>query len=417
MRKIIMSIAAAAMLYGCTGMTGNNEGNLPAVDVAGAIEKPVGLKVSDLGSKISYIPLETNDSSLIGRKCTLRAKNDVLMVIESDTRECCLTFSLADGRFIASVGHPGQDPEAWSTPLPEVSTDNNLYFFRYSSDGPTAQKYSVNGEYLGKIHPGALSNWQGNSVISDTTVVTVESVISPEDVFGLKFIKCGINSPADTTVLLPLQGPLTYRSWDMVTIQRVNGIFSGSQVHFVKYESADGIVYTPDDGSCELWLTGNEARFKPVFVDTLYAVTSETMMPAFVFDTGADGVDYRTMNSKGIKPNTLILCDVLETPGKIVFAASRGWMGDDSHEPFVGFYDKSTGKTVATEAEKGFVDDIDGFMPFNPIVTTPDGRLIGMITIEDIYRWTEEHPDAKLPASLQGLPDDANPIMVVVSEQ
>ena len=146
MRKIIMSIAAAAMLYGCTGMTGNNEGNLPAVDVAGAIEKPVGLKVSDLGSKISYIPLETNDSSLIGRKCTLRAKNDVLMVIESDTRECCLTFSLADGRFIASVGHPGQDPEAWSTPLPEVSTDNNLYFFRYSSDGPTAQKYSVNGE-------------------------------------------------------------------------------------------------------------------------------------------------------------------------------------------------------------------------------------------------------------------------------
>ena len=56
-------------------------------------------------------------------------------------------------------------------------------------------------------------------------------------------------------------------------------------------------------------------------------------------------------------------------------------------------------------------------MPFNPIVTTPDGRLIGMITIEDIYRWTEEHPDAKLPASLQGLPDDANPIMVVVSEQ
>lgn len=79
MRKIIMFMAVAALLYGCTGKTGSGEGSLPAVDVAGAIEKPVALKVSDLGSKISYIPLETNDSSLIGPKYSLRAKNGVLM--------------------------------------------------------------------------------------------------------------------------------------------------------------------------------------------------------------------------------------------------------------------------------------------------------------------------------------------------
>lgn len=416
MRRIIVSIAAAAVLYGCSGNRSENVGGVPVVDVASAVNKPVGLKVSDLGSKISYIPLETNDSSLIGSKYSLRAKNGVLMVIESDTRDCCMTFSLADGSFMASVGHPGQDPDAWSTPMPEVSVDNDLYFYRYSPDGPMAQKYSVDGKYLGKIYPGAISCWAGNSVISDTTVVTIESVISPEDVLGLKFIKCGINSPADTTVILPLPGPLTYRSWDMVTIKRTKGIFSGSQVNFVKYESADGIVYTPDDGSRELWLTGDEARFKPVFVDTLYAVTSDTMTPAYTFNTGANGVDYRTMNSKGIKSNTLILCDVLETPDKIVFAASKGWMGDDSHESFVGFYDKLTGKAVATEAEKGFIDDLEGFMPFNPVVTTPNGDLIGIITVEDISRWTEEHPDAKLPASLQNLADDANPVVVVVSK-
>ena len=155
MRKIILTVAAAGLLYGC-GNKGTGDGLLPEVDVAGAVASPVELKVSDLGSKISYIPLETNDSSLLGSKYSLRAKNDVLMVIE-ENRRCCLTFSLADGSFIASVGHPGQDPEAWSSPLPEVSTDNNLYFYRYSPDGPSAQKYSTDGTYLGKIYPGAAS--------------------------------------------------------------------------------------------------------------------------------------------------------------------------------------------------------------------------------------------------------------------
>ncbi|ROT09154.1 DUF4934 domain-containing protein [Duncaniella muris] len=415
MRKIILTIAATGLLYGC-GNKGTGDGLLPEVDVAGAVASPVELKVSDLGSKISYIPLETNDSSLLGSKYSLQAKNDVLMVIE-ENRRCCLTFSLADGSFIASVGHPGQDPEAWSSPLPEVSTDNNLYFYRYSPDGPSAQKYSTDGTYLGKIYPGALSAWSGNSVIDDTTVVTIESGISPDDVFGLKYIRSGINSPADTTVILPLPGPDNGRYWNSVSISRTRGIFSGSQTYFVKYESEAGVVYTPDDGSRELWLTGTEARFKPVFVDTLYAVTDKTMAPAIVFNTGENGVDYRTMNTEGIKSNTLIVCDVLETPDKIVFSASKGWMGyDESHKPFVGYYTKSTGKTVATEAEKGFVDDIEGFMPFEPVITTPDGKLIGIISVEEINRWTEEHPDAKLPASLANLAEDDNPVLVVVSK-
>ena len=55
-------------------------------------------------------------------------------------------------------------------------------------------------------------------------------------------------------------------------------------------------------------------------------------------------------------------------------------------------------------------------MPFNPVLTTPDGDLIGFLKIEDIIKWTEEHPDVELPASLQDMPDDANPVIVVVSK-
>ncbi len=55
-------------------------------------------------------------------------------------------------------------------------------------------------------------------------------------------------------------------------------------------------------------------------------------------------------------------------------------------------------------------------MPFEPVITTPDGKLIGIISVEEINRWTEEHPDAKLPASLANLAEDDNPVLVVVSK-
>ena len=56
-------------------------------------------------------------------------------------------------------------------------------------------------------------------------------------------------------------------------------------------------------------------------------------------------------------------------------------------------------------------------MPFFPVAATPDGRYVGIVTQEDIAKWMEEHPDAKVPESLQAVVDseeEPNPVLVIV---
>jgi hypothetical protein len=69
------------------------------------------------------------------------------------------------------------------------------------------------------------------------------------------------------------------------------------------------------------------------------------------------------------------------------------------------------------EVEDAFTDDLTGFVPFTPMAHGKKGEFVGILTIEQIQEWQEEHPDVKLEgalASLEGLADDANPVVVIV---
>ena len=58
-----------------------------------------------------------------------------------------------------------------------------------------------------------------------------------------------------------------------------------------------------------------------------------------------------------------------------------------------------------------------GFAPFRPMNRTNDGKFVGMLKIEEIQDWLEEHPEVKLEGALapiDGLADDANPVVVIV---
>ena len=67
--------------------------------------------------------------------------------------------------------------------------------------------------------------------------------------------------------------------------------------------------------------------------------------------------------------------------------------------------------------KEGFTDDLTGFAPFHPIKKKKKGGFVGVLKIEDIQEWLEEHPEVKLEgtlAPLKDLADDANPVVVLV---
>ena len=78
------------------------------IDVEAAMENLSELKVSDLGSQVHYVPLETNDSCLIGNRPNLMVL-DKYILVQSNRRMLC--FDKETGSFLGTIGHVGEDPK------------------------------------------------------------------------------------------------------------------------------------------------------------------------------------------------------------------------------------------------------------------------------------------------------------------
>ena len=106
---------------------------------------------------------------------------------------------------------------------------------------------------------------------------------------------------------------------------------------------------------------------------------------------------------------------VLETNHLIYFQCAKNLYGDFSF--YNGVYQKSNGEVVMNKVEDAFTDDLTGFVPFTPMAHGKKGEFVGVLTIDQIQEWQEEHPDAKLEGVLDPLKDldyDANPVVVIV---
>ena len=77
-----------------------------------------GLKLSDFGSRVRYVPLETSDSCLIGRtQWALWSERGLLVPSSSRNEVRMYSFDMETGRFITNVGHRGEDPKGYKGTL------------------------------------------------------------------------------------------------------------------------------------------------------------------------------------------------------------------------------------------------------------------------------------------------------------
>ena len=70
-----------------------------------------------------------------------------------------------------------------------------------------------------------------------------------------------------------------------------------------------------------------------------------------------------------------------------------------------------------SKVEDAFTDDLTGFVSFTPMAHGKKGEFAGILKVEQIQEWLEEHPEVKLEGALAPLKDldfDANPVVVIV---
>ena len=411
----MVALLASMFLLACSSGAEKMQGQ---IEVLPAFENLTELKVSQLGKNIRYVPLETTDSSLIGASCKVQLLEDAILITYGMRGEShCFLFDRETGKFIREIGHKGEDPRGYSEPKVYVHpATGHLYFHRMPNK---LIKYNQQGEFLGEVEmpnglpsgfyplltkegmlvyegPAFNANHQSQLYWLDEVkgktgdvalpVVNSSEEINPEGIHGLSVFGAGANNIG----LLGCNGAIKI-------------VFKDETQALYPYNYP--AVWEMEDGY----------RLHETFSDTIYQVKGMELEPYRAFNLGERRLAPEDRGKKEGFEEKLSVTYVLETADLIYFQCAKNLYGDYTF--YNGLYRKSDGNVVMNEVEEAFTDDLTGFVPFTPTAHGKKGEFVGVLTIEQIQEWQEEHPGAKLEgvlAPLEGLADDANPVVVIV---
>lgn len=401
----LYAVCFVCLTAACSNSPQTTAEDLCTIDVAGAMEKPVELKISELGSDVRYVTLETIDSCLIGNSPSMMLLDKHIVV---SSRNDCFLFDKTNGKFICKVGHGGDDPEAYSSTQPTYCDADGLLYFKREPDG--LQKYDLQGNYQGKITIPTPPVAPGGYVFTDSLIIGHYMAVAQQYNASSLLLFNAEGRRIDTIPsLLPVLPEMQVKDITSISVVK-RGLTGIILSNFSDGSNSASIIGTPS-----LWKNGGKVRFKENFVDTVYTVERNQLIPAIVFATGKWhwGAEARTSTDSGNQH--LLMTTVFETDNTIFFQCIRG-LYDKEPDTFNGIYDRKTGTTHMYLEKEGIKDDLTDFMPFHPKTCSAKGEYGTIVSADEVLGWMEEHPGAaqnvKL-AELKKLTEDSNPVVVI----
>lgn len=419
MKKQLVScgIFTLYVLTACNGSQPITEAT--QIDIVDGIENPTELKVSDLGKTIRYIPLETTDACLIGNDPQIKVFNDKLLVY---TNNQCFLFDKETGQFICSIGHKGDDPEAYSSTTPYINSQNQLLYF--GQEGNKLVKYDQRGKYIGTITIPATTSKSENSLKTNSlnmnSYVFSDSIITGHYVGGLgekcpssvlSFTESG--ALIDTLPhIIPELGIGQLDEIVSFSVRKGFGLLGG--IINVQYANGKQSISTP--GNTALWQNKGQLRLKELFTDTIYTIKENKLEKYVTFHTGK----YHWPTSERVQTannsDRVLISYTAENEHVLYFQFIKG-IYTDLPVLYNGIYNKQSATTTIALAEKAFTDDITHFMPFVPTYLNEKGEYASLVQAADACTWLEENPESKTEkglTTLKGLNEESNPVVVLV---
>jgi len=414
MKRILLLTGLASILFSCTDKS-SKVLSLSVINVEHALQNPSRLKTSDLGKTIRYIPLETNDNCLIGDNPVIKVlKNYIIVEYSASTLTTgrCLLFNKEDGRFIAEIGHVGRDPAAFSKQF--SWTDEKEEFLYYERRPNQLIRYDMKGNFRGKtefISSGSASYYS----ITDSEVIGYFGGIHPSRQYVLGFFdKEGVLK--DTIPLL-----LPKISEEIVGIS-VIGARSAYEIYGNWARTGATIIDYNNDmqavvasNVARIWRHNGNIRFKEDYVDTIYTVSGNKLVPSIIFHTGKYRLPVKESSSKNISKERVFIADVSENSNHVFFQLSK--QNQDGSVLYNGLFDKNTGETKIGKHSDGIEDDLSNFIPLSPLGMSTVGEFISLVDISVLMEWLEKHPEErnneKLPL-ITALNEDMNPIVILI---
>jgi hypothetical protein len=181
------------------------------------------------------------------------------------------------------------------------------------------------------------------------------------------------------------------------------------------YYKNDNRQFIPPN-TIRLWNSNGNIRFKEDFVDTLYTVSGNHLIPSITFNTGKYHWPMEERLSTKNTKERIFISDVSENDYFVFFQCISGLYSNES-VLYNGLYDKQTGKTKLSKFSNAIEDDLTQFMPFIPLGISTSGEFVSIVEAYKILEWMEEHPEAKNNDKLSFIKDlneESNPVVILI---
>ncbi|WP_102408875.1 6-bladed beta-propeller [Parabacteroides bouchesdurhonensis] len=379
--KIISSeriVVSLTLLIASLACSYYNENSYEQINIERAFVDTGELSVTDIGDHISYVPLETTDESLIGKRAYVRMLKDKLFV--GSFQQPIKMFDKETGKYIRTVGNIGQGANEYTLldNIPVFWIDETSEIIYVQTEGNSVLRFDVNGNPLGSIN--LPENFPRLTTVSQITAENklyiykqtlfnkLDNKILMYDIQNKNIEKYFLNKDEPISTDEFSQPPLIISGFGNIPVSTRCMIFSlkGNRMFF---------HYT--ENPC-LWAFGKNIYFKEQFNDTIYQVLDSKMKPRFVFNLGDMHCAYEDRFNIEGSQNKIFIDYILEGKNVLFFVFHINYYNLQNAKTYWGIYNKKD-KSVKVTDKLQIKKPANGYFAGELQTATSEGQLLGLV--------------------------------------
>lgn len=401
MRQLVMRIVyfiCCLILFSCNKLE-KKENHI--INVADGMKSLQSLSVTDFSENISYVLLETTDSSLIGNRPYIRKIRNRLLVASVGCP--LMMFDSETGKFIRTVGKIGQAEGEYlladDIPVFWGNEKEGIVFIKTA--GNKILTYDMEGNYIDSWNiPPAIDLNDCSQIVSGDRLFVYKRYLFSDKRFDIWRLNLQ-NRQIETSMSEPTI-PIKAEIQGMPVFFQGFGNIPASPACYIYPLKDNGYAFYYKEDPC-MWNFKEEAFLKERFNDTIYQIKNNQLLPRYIFDLGDKQWSYDKRYSADGVADKICIDYVLEGNKVLFFMFKTNYFNIPECKTYWAVYDKVSHilKVSDTPEIKDSVNNclIDGLHS-----ATSDGTIVGLISVENYLESTKR----------QDVKEDDNPIAVLI---
>ena len=405
MKHTYLLLVAVSFFMNCSDKN-KSSNELIYVPLEDILQKEGTGHLSSVASEIFYIPLETNDNSLLrGIAPNIGYLNGNYVINDGDN----IYLFDKDGKYIRQIAQKGGGPSDYLS-IQNIVIDpatNCFYLYSYNK----IIKFDEKANYITHI---------------STDFNQIRGTI--------EFFMRGVFTPRKTMIMGLMNNVVQHDNaatvYNAVEIDTLGNIIKKFINHSPRYARQTSMQINSFNTS--IYVSNNDVRFLDFGNDTIFSVMDDFMKPYAVLDLGNNKanliLDLKTMDANAMyeAQNNLsghVIMKVLENGNYFFIGLTKKGM---SNNIIYCLYDKKT-KELKLLKDNALINDLDGSIPFFPQQVIKDNELISTISAEKFKEevlskdYNEQKAKygerfEKVYQLAKSLKDDDNPVLIIAKE-